>query len=447
VVTGPPTWRRAVRAARAPLRQPVALRSAWVLVDQSVSSLTNFMVAALVAREVSGSSFGAFSIAMLLYMIVVSVVRALVSQPLAIRVSARPDQMDEVAAAAGAAVLCGMVAGVAIACAAAAIGGLVGPPLVMMGVFLPALMLQDTWRFALFTMGQPARAAVNDLTWAATQTVLVVLVLTVVGGSLVLLTGAWAGGAVVAAALGVRQTNVVPAVGQSLSYLHRHIAIGWRFAGEAVLGNGTVQVTMLVMGTVVGAAGVGAIRAGSILFGPFTVAVLGLMTGGLAEGSRLLARSPRRFMPALSAISGLLLAVTLAWGVVLLTVPDAWGRAVLGDTWPGARDLLVPFTAATAGCAVASGPWLGLRVVAAASAILRLGAVSGCVTFVAGVAGAVLWDAPGGAWGLALGWWTTALGAWWLLGQLHRERSTAFSGHVRRIETASAMGSDPIRGG
>jgi hypothetical protein len=430
-----PRWRLIGRGIGPLVRRPAARRSAWVVVDQGVSSITNVAAAVLVARAVSADSFGAFSIALLVYMVVVSVARALVSQPLAIRVSARSEQHGEVAAAAGAAIVVGSVAGAATVCGGVVIGGVVGAPLVVTGVLLPTLVLQDTWRFALFTMGRPARAVVNDLVWAGALVLLIVLVLTMADGSVVLLTGAWAGSAAFAAVVGVIQTRAIPAPGGSLSYLRRHLALGWRFTGEALLSTGGMNVTMLVIGPIAGAASVGAIRGGAALFGPFTVVTLAVGTGGIAEGSRLLARAPHRVLPVLLALSGSVVAIAVIWGATLLALPDDWGRAVLGDTWPGARELVLPFTVGCAAGGVGIGALLGLRVVAAASAILRLAAVSACVSFAAGVAGAVLWGAPGGVWGLALGGSIHGIGSWALLRRFQRHHPAAFSHATNGMDT------------
>lgn len=422
-----PTWRIVTRGARAPLQRPAVRRSAWVVVDQGISSFSNFAAAVLVARSVSDRSFGAFTVAFLVYTFVLSVGRALVSQPLAIRASARTEQHDEIAAASGAALFCGAVSGLIVSSAGVAVGGPTGEALMVTGVLLPALLLQDTWRFALFTVGRPARAAVNDLAWLGAQVTLIVLVLRMVGTSVTLLTAAWASGAVVAAALGVRQTAVSPAIGQALGYLRRHLALGWRFAGENVVGNGSFQLTMLAIGTTVGVAGVGALRGAAVLFGPLQVAIFALATGGIAEGSRLLERLPHRVLPLLAAVSAVLFAVSLTWGGLLLAVPDSLGHDVLGDTWPAARELVVPYAATTGGWAVAVGALLALRIVAAASASLRLALIIACVTFAGGVSGAILWGAAGGAWGFAVGAWANALGAWWLVRCFRRDHPLVFS--------------------
>ena len=303
-----------------------------------------------------------------------------------------------------------------------------GQALVVTGVLLPALLLQDTWRFALFTMGHPARAAANDLAWLAAQVALIAVALSVADDSIALLTGAWAGGAVVAAVLGARQTAVVPAIGQAVGFLRRHLELGWRFTSEFVVGNGSFQLTMLAMGATLTAAGIGAIRGGAVLFGPLHVAIFALATGGVAEGARLLERSPQRVLPVMHLLSALLLVASVAWGALLLAVPDTVGHEVLGDTWPAAHELVVPYAVINAGVGVAAGALLALRIVAAASASLRLAVVVAGVTFAGGVTGATLWGTAGGVWGLTLGAWANAAGAWWLVGRLRREDPSTFSG-------------------
>lgn len=427
-VAGSQRWRAITHRARAPLGSPAARRSAWILVDQAVSSLSNFTAAVLVARATTESMFGAFTVAFLVYTFVVSVSRGLVSQPLAIRVSARRDQGDEVAAAAGAAVVSGAVAAVVVSVAGLLAGGAVGDALLVTGVLLPPLVLQDTWRYVLFTTGRPARAAVNDLVWLGAQIVLIVLVVRLTSGSVALLTGAWAGGAVVAAVVGVGQAGVVPALRRAIGYVRRHLALGWRLAGEVVVGNGSFQVTMLAIGAVLGTAGVGAVRGGAVLFGPLNIAIFALGTGGIAEGSRLLARSPHRLLPVLAAVSGALVVVSVAWGAVLVVVPDALGREVLGDTWSSARELVIAYAAVAAGMGVAASAQLALRIVAAASEVLRLAVVMAGVIFVGAAAGALAGGAPGAVWGFAVGAWAKAAGGWWLVRRYRRQHPLVFAG-------------------
>ena len=427
------------------VRRPGARRTAWSVVDQGIASLANFAVVVIVARSVSVTSFGAFAVPLLVYTLVISVVRGVVSEPLAIRVSARSDQRAEVAGAAGAALVSGAAAGLLVLPVAAYLGGDIGAALAVTAVMLPALVLQDTWRFALFTMGRPGRAAMNDLAWAIVQTAAIVVVVVTTTAPVVLLTAAWAGAVLLPAALGARQTGVVPAVGQAIAYLHRHFTIGWRLASDALFRTGSRYLTMLIIGGILGAGAVGAIRGGSTLFGPFTVAALGLMSGGIAEGSRLWARAPHRLVPVLWVMTSLLVAVSVMWSVVLLAMPESWGRAMLGDTWPAASEVIVPFAAVTAGASVMTGAMLGLRIVSAASEIFRIRVIAGCVMVVAGASGAWLAGTPGGVWGLAAGNWVAAIGAWWSLARHRRGHPRVFAKPTRRRSALTTAGPDTAR--
>jgi O-antigen/teichoic acid export membrane protein len=441
--------RHLVGASASWARRPAARRSGWVVLDQGVSSLTNFAATIVVARSVSDQLFGAFSVAVVVYIVLVNLTRALVSQPLAIRVSAVVDQRGDVAAALGAAIFVGGAAGVGVVIAGMGVGTMVGAALAVVGALLPGLMLQDTLRFCLFTMGRPTLAVVNDLVWAASQAGLLAVVLTLRHESTVALTAAWAGGAVVASVVGLRQARTIPAVGEGLRFVRRHLSLGGRMAAEAIMTNGSSQVTILAVGATLGATGVGGIRGGATLFGPFTVAFLGLMAAGIAEGSRLFARSPDRLIPVLAAVSCVLLGLSVVWGTVLVLMPSEWGRVLLGDTWPAAQDLIVPFSVSTAGAGLASGGFLGLRVLAAVSATLRLRIITGAATIVTGVAGAIAWGPRGAVAGLAVGTWANALGAWWSLARYRSLHPSVFAGggaQAHRTPTAGTAVSEMYAG-
>ena len=64
-----------------------AHRLGWGLVDQAVSSLTNFAVVILAIRTVGSAQFGAFSLAYVTYGFVLSASRGLVTGPLQVRFS------------------------------------------------------------------------------------------------------------------------------------------------------------------------------------------------------------------------------------------------------------------------------------------------------------------------------------------------------------------------
>ena len=95
---------------------PEARRRLVVLADQAASSLTNVLVAILVARSVSASGFGAFGLAMVVYQLVLGLARALIGEPfLARHASDGPEvRRGIVADVIGAALTVGLVSSVLV---------------------------------------------------------------------------------------------------------------------------------------------------------------------------------------------------------------------------------------------------------------------------------------------------------------------------------------------
>ncbi len=389
-------------------------RVLWVVGDQGISGLTNVTATVIVARSVSSEAFGAYSVGFIVYILALGASRGLVSQPLTVRFSSTEVTRDVVAGAAGAAGLIGVAVGVVAVMVGIVLGGEVGAVLGVVGLLMPALLLQDTWRFLFFTIGHPRRAVANDLTWCVLQVVLMGAVIMAGGGS-VALAGAWAGSGAAAALVGVGQTGVRPRTRSAAPFLRSQADLGPWFAIEFVFHTGASQLTALALGGMFGTVGVGALRGGQTLFGPFYLAMTGLMSAAVPEGARLLTRSPSRVLTLLRMMSLVLVAVAGAWGGMLSIVPDHWGVALLGETWQSARQLLLPLAVGAVGYAVASGGVTGLRVRGAAREGLSVRVVVGLLTLAAGVGGGAVAEVDGAAWGLAVGSWATAFGTWWML--------------------------------
>ena len=395
------------------MRPSPARRTAWVIGDQALSGVTNVAATIAVARSVSSQAFGAFSVGFIVYILALGVVRGLVSQPLAVRRSASGVSRDQMAGAAGAALVTGAAIGLPLAGIGIVIGGDVGLVIAVVGAFLPFLLLQDTWRFVFITTGRPGRAAAIDGAWAIAQVLFMGAVLLADGG-LVALVVAWTASGAVAGGVGVVMERTLPSAHGAVDALRTHADLGPWFAAEFVFDTGSSQVTTLLLGGTIGAVGIGAIKGGQTLFGPYYLAMTGMMSAAVPEGVRLVARAPGRLVPVLRSMSGVLALIAVAWAAAVAAMPDAcWGRALLGDTWDGAERLVIPLGAAAAGHAIASGGVIGLRVAAAARESLALRVAVGVVTLVAGIAGGVAAGVQGAMWGLAVGSWATAAAAWW----------------------------------
>ena len=137
------------------------------MADQALSSLTNFGLAVGVANQVGTTDFGAFSIAFAVYLVALTISRAVSTDPLLIRYSARDTHAWRVgtARATGMALVVGVGAGGIAILAGVIVGGSLGAALVVLGIGLPALLVQDAWRYAFFATKRGRAAFLNDLAW------------------------------------------------------------------------------------------------------------------------------------------------------------------------------------------------------------------------------------------------------------------------------------------
>jgi len=395
-------------------------RAGWGIGDQALSSLTNFGLAIVVAHQTTIEAFGAFSLAFAIYTIALSVSRAIASEPLSIRYAAVPVEhwRSASAAAAGSALVFGLAVGLAAIAAGVLIGGDDGNVLIALGVAMPALLVQDAWRFAFFAAGRGRSAFVNDLTWAIVLAVAFALVLSLGVSAVPMLILAWASGALAGAIVGSVQTGALPRPTHAPAWWREHRAIAPRFAAEALILSAAQPLTLLAIGAIAGLAVVGTMRAGQVLMNAIHIASYGVLLFGVPEGARLLQRSTGHLLRLCAVIAGGLMLLAFAWGSFLLLLPDDIGEALMGSNWLAAQSVLIPATVVSMAAGAQSGAQIGLRALAAAHRSLRARIVSSTAISVGGVVGATIGGAVTGSWGMAAGmslgsswWWWQAVGA------------------------------------
>ena len=160
------------------MRLPAGLRGAsWSIVDQGVYSLSNVLLAVLVARQVSAEEFGAFSTVYILYVCSQGVNEGIHGEAFSVAYSAADarHRRHMLAGAAGSALVFGAVLGLACVALGAVVPGPIGELLPVLGAVLPGLFLQDLWRFALFAEHLPRAAALNDVIWGGGSTLGVIV--------------------------------------------------------------------------------------------------------------------------------------------------------------------------------------------------------------------------------------------------------------------------------
>ena len=394
-------------------------RFGWGLGDQALSSLTNFALGVLVATSVSTHDFGEFNLIFATYLLVLSVSRALATEPLVIRYTNTDEATwrDAARAASGTAFAISIVAGVVCIVGGLIAGGVGGGAFVVLGLMLPGLLVQDSWRFVFFSRARGAHAFLNDLAWA-------ILLLGAAGSAhfldrhnVALFVLCWGGAAGLAGIYGMYQLGLLPRPGRIMTWWHAHRGLSVRLAVQFMATSGIVQASVYAVALLASATALGSLRGASLLLGPSQVLVMGAGLVAVPEGARALRHSRH-------ALRRLVLAVSLAigvfaslWGVVAYNLPDSWGRSILGATWDSAHDLVVPVTITMVAAGIAAGATSGIRALGAASHSLRGGIVAAAMMATGSIWGAAINGAEGCAWGGAIAAWAT-VPVWWT--QFHR---------------------------
>ncbi|MFF0340490.1 hypothetical protein [Kribbella sp. NPDC004875] len=401
----------------------VLRRLTWGLADQAVTSLVSFVVGIVVARSLGALEFGAFSLAWVTYGVVVNISRGLATDPLAVRFSGveHPTWRTAVAKSSGMAIVVGVLTGVICAIVGLALGGRTGSAFVALGIVLPGLMLQDSWRFAFFASGQGGKAFVSDITWALALVPL--LYLASHDASVTRFVLAWGGAGVFAALVSGFQAGVLPRVNQAIHWLRDHRDLGLRYLTENVTLSGAYQLRMYGLGAFAGVASVGTVRGAEMLLGPFFIVLSGVGLVAVPEAARVLRRSVRALPIFCLLLGGAQAVAALAWGMLLLfALPDKWGHALLGEVWLTASALVLPATLSVAWAGFNTGAAAGLRALGVARRSLKAQLCASSFYLVGGVTGGIVGGALGSAWGAACATFSASFVWWFTLRAGIRER-------------------------
>src|SRR3954463_14656377 len=146
-------------------------RTGWGFADQALSSVSNFALSAFVAATLSAVEFGSFTIAYAGYGVCIGISAGLASIPLVVRHSATETKRFSSAErlSTGTALAAGTISGIACTLAATLTNSRLGGPLFALGITLPGLLLQDSWRYSFVAGKRTRSAAANDGLWVALQ--------------------------------------------------------------------------------------------------------------------------------------------------------------------------------------------------------------------------------------------------------------------------------------
>ncbi|TDW23487.1 hypothetical protein [Kribbella kalugense] len=414
----------------------VLRRLTWGLADQAVTSLVSFLVGIVVARQLGALQFGAFSLAWVTYGVVLNISRGLATDPLAVRFSGldRSVWRTAVAKSSGMAIVVGLGLGAVCATVGLLLGGHAGQAFIALGIVLPGLMLQDSWRFAFFASGQGGKAFLSDITWALG--LIPLLYLASQHATVTRFVLAWGAAGIFAALVSGLQAGILPRPALARRWLSEHRDLSLRYLTENVTLSGAYQLRMYGLGAFAGVAAVGTVRGAEMLLGPFFIVLSGIGLVAVPEAARVLRRSVRALPVFCLLLGGAQAVAALAWGLLLIfALPDSWGHALLGEVWLPASVLVLPATLSVASAGFNTGAAAGLRALGIARRSLKAQLCASAFYLVGGVVGGALDGARGSAWGAACATFSATF-VWWL---------TLRVGIRERKQLESAVDSEPVR--
>jgi hypothetical protein len=342
---------------------------------------------------------------------------------------------DATAAVSGAAVVVGAVIGAGCIAAGLVLSGAASAALISVGITMPGLLLQDSWRWAFFAGSRPVKAFVNDLVWALVMFPVFAILLVQDRASVGSLTLVWGVAASAAGAFGALQTGTGPRLNQAGRWWRRHRDLGPRFLGEFVAAQGSVQLAVIAVGAVGGLAVVGSIRAAQVLFGPLNVFSMGVSMVAIPEAVRALRRSTADLFANVRYLSSVLAGSALGWGLLLLLLPDRVGVVILGSSWDAASPLIIPAAIMRVIHGSSFGAVTGMRALAAARRSFWVRLATSPLFTAGGVIGALSGGALHAAWGIVVGS-TVSTSIWWW--QLRRAVKAHAAGPDRGTEGVPA---------
>lgn len=377
--------------------------------------MSNFLQGILVTRSLAPDRVGAFTLAYVTFAFLISASRGTSTDPLTVRYSGAAHDVwtRATASASGTALVNGLIAAIGCFVVGVLLPSNVGHGFIALGIGIPGILVQDSYRLAFFAAGRGSRAFVIDLVWGVLQVGGIAALamtehLTVVTSLLT-----FGGTATVAAGFGFLQSGVAPQPLLARPWLVEHSALAGRYLIENVSGGGARLLRMSLVGWLAGLVAVGSIRAAEILAGPFVVLIYGVAQIAVPEAKHALANGTDHLLKFCMRIGAVQALGALLWAVfAVLVFPLGPGTFLLGANWEAARGLLVPVMLTLILNCFILGASSGLRAVAAARRSLPTQITSDGLHLLGGGLGAMVAGAAGSCWGVAIAA-ALSTGVWW----------------------------------
>ena len=422
-------------------KQSAGRRLSTITIDQAIAGLSNVFIAILAARALGVAAFGLFGIVFIVYATAQGALRALVCEPLLVHPAEAQERPGD---AIGTASVLGVLVG-AIVVGAGLLAQLwdtrLGDGLLVLGVCLPLLVIQDLGRYLGFATHRPGLSLLLDVVWLVLVVGAVVVLSLTDRTTLTWFIVAWAGSGAAAGLLTLVQHRITR-LHFSLSWLRETWAFSWRYLLSFTATQGAALATSIGIGAIAGARALGAVRGAILLTRPVGLVQAASIAAGTAEVSRLVPGSAevRRHVNRTTMLTTGLAVANMA---VLLVVPDALGRLVLGATWGPTQELLLPASMQIVMLGLICGTRAGLTGMRAVTKVVRIDIASTVIVSCSTVIGAVVNGALGAYWALVIGQGACAI-IWWTVYLTHDPASATPSHPHGADEPVSTSSADDV---
>lgn len=379
-------------------------RGGWTITDQAISSFANFALSVYVANNVGLREFGAFGIAVTAYVLALGLGRACGALPMIILHSGtEEDHRGHEAGAVGSELIVGLATAGVCAIAGLVVAAPVDEAMFAIALSLPALVVQDAWRFVFFRRLQPKGAALNDGVWAAVAIgACAIIAASPARHNVSMYLLGWGFAGVIASVFGLWQAKISGSWTSIIEHLQQSRSMLGNLIGEYAATVGVRQASLYVVVAGGSLAGAGAFRAGQTVIGPLNIFTQGMIPLILVEAIAIWRRRPPRLRTFLAWTGITLALLPMLYALPISFLPATVGRHLLGASWSAGRTLVLPLALGLGLSMPAVAAQSGLRAFADTRRAFRLRLMIGVPTLVGAAIGVITGGASGAAWGMVI---------------------------------------------
>ncbi|MDP9075317.1 MAG: hypothetical protein M3N98_14370 [Actinomycetota bacterium] len=272
-------------------------RIALTLADQVVSSASNFATGVVIARLAGARAFGQYVLTAMIWLVVVGIHRALITEPVIVTSRSTTDRGRLVAQGVTSELMLGGVVTVTVALAAVLAlmaGAPIGRLMLALAPWFIPMLVQDYWRAMAFLERRPGLALTNDAVFAIVQIAFVGLFIVIGWRSASSMIVAWGIGSTAGALFGLWWSPSMASPAEALRLVRGLWPMSRWLLADFLSGFAADQAYLVFLALLLTGEDYGGFRAAASLMGPTVVILLAGGNIGLPEASaRANTRNPR----------------------------------------------------------------------------------------------------------------------------------------------------------